>query len=211
MSTNYQEHLSALMDGELSRDETRFLLRRLDADAQLTTSWSNYQVISLVMRKRFATPMRANFADAVMSAITVEKAQASRGGLLRWAGGGAIAAAVAVFALTATRPLSDSQPGQPAVAAVANATLPTPRVETQRVETQTASATLPNFPAIDLTQPASFDSYNPYGNGVISIPRYMRYRNDAAERFNDFGPYVLSTAPQKPAPAEHEAAAQPRQ
>jgi sigma-E factor negative regulatory protein RseA len=204
------------MDGELSRDETRFLLRRLDADAQLTTSWSNYQVISLVMRKRFATPMRANFADAVMGAIAVEKVQTNRGGLLRWAGGGAIAAAVAVFALTATRPLSDSQPGQPAVAAVANSALPTPRVETQRVETQrvetqTASATLPNFPAIDLTQPASFDSYNPYGNGVISIPRYMRYRNDAAERFNDFGPYVLSTAPQKPAAAEHESAAQPRQ
>jgi hypothetical protein len=141
-----------------------------------------------------------------MSAIAVEKVQTNRGGLLRWAGGGAIAAAVAVFALTATRPLSDSQPGQPAVAAVANATLPAPRVETQ-----TASAVLPNFPAIDLTQPASFDSYNPYGNGVISIPRYMRYRNDAAERFNDFGPYVLSTAPQKPAAAEHESAAQPRQ
>jgi sigma-E factor negative regulatory protein RseA len=203
MSANYKEHLSALMDGELSRDETRFLLRRLEADAQLATSWSSYQIISQVMQKRFAAPMRANFAEAVMVSIAAEKVQTGRNGLLRWAGGGAIAAAVAVFALTATRPLSDSQPGQPAVAAVANATLPTPRVETQ-----TASAILPNFPAIDLTQPASFDSYNPYGNGVMSIPRYMRYRNDAAERFNDFGPYVLSTTQQKPAQAEPEAAPQ---
>src|ERR1700722_19561574 len=168
MSANYQEHLSALMDGELSRDETRFLLRRLEADAQLATSWSSYQIISQVMQKRFAAPMRANFAEAVMVSIAAEKVQANRGGLLRWAGGGAIAAAVAVFALTATRPLSDSQPGQPAVAAVANATRPAPRVETQRVETQMASATLPNFPPIDLTQPASFDSYNAYSNGVIS-------------------------------------------
>jgi hypothetical protein len=146
-----------------------------------------------------------------MASIAAEKAQAGRGGLLRWAGGGAIAAAVAVFALTATRPLSDAQPGQqPAVAAATNATLPAPRVETQRVETQMASGTLPNFPAIDLTQPASFDSYNPYASGVVSIPRYMRYRNDAAERFNDFGPYVLSTAPQKPAQANPEAAPAPQ-
>ncbi|HEX3894616.1 MAG TPA: sigma-E factor negative regulatory protein [Rudaea sp.] len=200
MSANYQEHLSALMDGELSRDETRFLLRRLDADIQLATSWSSYQIASQVMRKRFATPMRANFADAVMSAIAVEKTQAGRGGLLRWAGGGAIAAAVAVFALTATRPLSDSQPAQPAVAAVASATM----LATPRVETQTASGTLPNFPAIDLTQPAGFDSNSSYSGGVISIPRYMRYRNDAAERLNDFGPYVLSTSPQTPARPEPE-------
>jgi sigma-E factor negative regulatory protein RseA len=203
MSTNFQEQLSALMDGELSRDETRFLLRRFDADKQLTQSWSNYQVISQVMQKRFATPMKSDFAESVMSSIAAEKTQAGRGGLLRWAGGGAIAAAVAVFALTATRPPSDAQPGQPPISVVANVTLPTPRVETQ-----SASGTLPNFPAIDLTQPASFDSYSPYTNGVVSIPRYMRYRNDAAERLNDFGPYVLSTLPQKAAQAESEVAPQ---
>ncbi len=205
MSTNFQEQLSALMDGELSRDETRFLLRRLDADEQLMQSWSNYHVISQVMQKRFATPMKSDFAESVMAAIAVEKNQARRGGLLRWAGGGAIAAAVAVFALTATRPSSDPQPGQPTIAAVANATLPA-----SRVETQSASGTLPNFPAIDLTQPASFDSYSPYTNGVVSIPRYMRYRNDAAERFNDFGPYVLSTLPQKATQSEPEGAPQQR-
>ena len=203
MSTNYQEQLSALMDGELSRDETRFLLRRLDADKQLAQSWSTYQVISQVMQKRFATPMRSDFAESVMTSIAAEKGHAGRGGLLRWAGGGAIAAAVAVFALTATQTSSDPQPGQPAIAAVA--TLPTPRVETQ-----SASGTLPNFPAIDLTQPASFDSYSLYTNGVVSIPRYMRYRNDAAERFNDFGPYVLSTLPQKAAQAEPEVSPQQR-
>lgn len=204
MSTNFQEQLSALMDGELSRDETRFLLRRLDADKQLTQSWSNYQVISQVMQKRFATPMKSDFAEAVMSSIAIEKTQAGRGGLLRWAGGGAIAAAVAVFALTATRPISDTQPGQPSIAVVASpTTAPTPRVETQ-----SASGTLPSYPAIDLTQPASFDSSSSYTNGVVSIPRYMRYRNEAAERFNDFGPYVLNALPQK-AP-EPEAAQQHR-
>jgi hypothetical protein len=38
----------------------------------------------------------------------------------------------------------------------------------------------------------------------------MRYRNDAAERFNDFGPYVLTTLPQKAAQAEPEVAPQQR-
>ncbi len=199
MSTNYQEQLSALMDGELSRDETRFLLRRLDADKQLAQSWSNYQMISQVMQKRFATPLRSDFAESVMTSIAADKAHAGRGGLLRWAGGGAIAAAVAVFALTTTRPASDAQPGQPPVVVVASSTLPTPRVETQ-----SASGTLPSYSAIDLTQPASFD----YTNGVVSIPRYVRFRNDAAERFNDFGPYVLNTLPQKA--SEPEATPQQR-
>jgi sigma-E factor negative regulatory protein RseA len=213
MSANYREQLSALMDGELSRDETRFLLRRLDADQDLATSWSNYQLVSQVLQKRFATPLRANFAASVMSSITtnsiaVEKSNVSRGGLLRWAGGGAIAAAVAVFALTATRPLNDTQPAQSGVAA--NGVSSVPRVEAQRVESQLASATLPNFPAIDLTQPASYDSLNPYSSGVVYIPRYTRYRNEAAERFNDFGPYVLSTSSQKPVQAEPQVAPTPQ-
>ncbi len=38
MSQQFEEQLSAFMDGELGRDETRFLLRRAD---RATASWSN--------------------------------------------------------------------------------------------------------------------------------------------------------------------------
>ena len=36
-----REQLSALMDGALPADETRFLLRRLQHDASLTECWAN--------------------------------------------------------------------------------------------------------------------------------------------------------------------------
>jgi len=38
--------LSALLDGELPADELRFLLRRLDADAELARRWSRGVVMT---------------------------------------------------------------------------------------------------------------------------------------------------------------------
>ncbi len=121
-SESIKEQLSALMDGELSRDETRFLMRRLDADPQLAKTWSSYQLAGDVLKKRFATPMRADFAASVMQGLDAEQeAVAPRNGLLRWAGGGAIAAAVAVFALTGTQRLDDVTPQpQPIVASTSS-------------------------------------------------------------------------------------------
>ena len=152
-----KEQLSALMDGELSRDETRFLMRRLDADTQLATSWSNYHLASDVLKKRFATPMRADFAVSVMQAIVVEQQPAARGGWLRWAGGGAIAAAVAVVALTGTRPLNEPVvQQQPAIASVDTASVLS-GPSTLRAETQIKNGVLPMFPALNYTEAASFD------------------------------------------------------
>ena len=203
MSANYHEQLSALMDGELSSDETRFLLRRLDADQDLAKTWSNYQLASDVLKKRFATPMRADFAAAVMQSITTEKQSVSRGGLLRWAGGGAIAAAVAVFALTTTRTVDEPQPGQTALAA---APVDVTTKKSDRADALLQGGTLPGFPALDYTQSASYDK----GSSWSSPQSYVRFHNDAADRFNDFGPYVLMNQPQQPkaVPAEQKSATQ---
>jgi negative regulator of sigma E activity len=152
-----KEQLSALMDGELSRDETRFLMRRLDADTQLAKTWSSYQIASDVLKKRFATPMRADFAASVMQAIAVEQTPA-RGGWLRWAGGGAIAAAVAVVALTTMRPSDDAIPQQPAVAAVNSASVTT-GPSTLPVEQHMKNGILPVFPTLNYTEAASFDRF----------------------------------------------------
>jgi len=151
------EQLSALMDGELSRDETRFLMRRLDADTQLAKTWSNYQLASDVLKKRFATPMRADFVASVMQAIEIEKPAASRGGLLRWAGGGAIAAAVAIVALTSTRPLNEpAAEQQPMIAAVDSSSVIT-GPSTTPAEQQISNGVLPMFPALNYTETVSFD------------------------------------------------------
>ena len=40
MNETTHEQLSALLDGELPRDELRFLLRRMDSDAALAQRWS---------------------------------------------------------------------------------------------------------------------------------------------------------------------------
>ena len=92
MSEQLREQLSALLDGELPRDELRFLLRRLDADSM--QCWSRYQFASGVFRRQVATPLRVDFAEALMLRLAHEPQPVGvrRGGsLLRWAGGGASA------------------------------------------------------------------------------------------------------------------------
>ncbi|HTI96633.1 MAG TPA: sigma-E factor negative regulatory protein [Rudaea sp.] len=188
MSQALREQLSALMDGELPNDQMRFLLRGLDADAQLAQSWSRYQLASAVIRRQAAfVPVDAGFADRVMLAVS-QQVEPGRQGvrILRWAGGGAIAAAVAVIALVGTRPAIQSPTPAAVIASV-------PAAPTQRPQ----SVFMPTAPSFDYAQPASFDS------SVISLPRYDQ-RLHYAEGLvpNVQAPYVLLIQPpQAPAPA----------
>jgi sigma-E factor negative regulatory protein RseA len=191
MSEALREQLSALMDGELPKDQMRFLLRGLDADAQLAQSWSRYQLASAVIRRQAAfVPVDAGFADRVMLAVS-QQASPGRYGvrILRWAGGGAIAATVAVIALVGTRPAMQA----PTPAATAIASVPaTPARRPQ-------SVFMPIAPSFDYAQPASFDA------NVISLPRYdqrLRYAEGLVP--NAQAPYVLLIQPPQastPAPA----------
>src|SRR6185312_1042675 len=106
------EQLSALMDGELPRDELRFLLRRIDAEPALTQRWSRYQIARAALRRQGGVQLRADFADVLMQRLAHEAVPAARRGgrVLRWLGGGAIAASVAMLALVATRPTLQPQP-----------------------------------------------------------------------------------------------------
>ena len=63
MSNEIREQLSALMDGELPRDQVRFLLRRVDTDDQLASTWMRYQLASSVLRRTAVLPLRADFAE----------------------------------------------------------------------------------------------------------------------------------------------------
>jgi len=175
MSDEIREQLSALMDGELARDQVRFLLRRIDGgDAQLARSWGHYHLAGEVLRQRTAPlPLREDFADVLMQRMEQGTSGIGRH-LLRWAGGGAIAAAVAVFALVSTHPAVGPEPAATlAVAPVAaHVDAPAPR-----------AVTLP--PAFDFAQPASYDR----DSGVIALPSYRR------EQPVTLGPYVLLTVP----------------
>lgn len=121
MTEMHQENLSAGIDGELSKEELRFLLRRLDHEADLLATWTRYHAARDGMRRELPVLASSGFAARVMLAIdaeaaaptqTVAAAQAQAGGRrrhwLRWSAGGAIAAGVAVAALMVAQPTADS-------------------------------------------------------------------------------------------------------
>jgi sigma-E factor negative regulatory protein RseA len=119
MTEAHQENLSAGMDGELSKEELRFLLRRLDHDAALLDAWARCHVARAGLRRELPALASSGFAARVMLAIETEaavpaSAHAARhaGGRrrhwLHWSAGGAIAAGVAVAALMVAQPTTDS-------------------------------------------------------------------------------------------------------
>ena len=106
-----REQLSALMDGALPPDQTRFLLRRLQHDAPLAECWERWRLSAEVMRGLApAQRLPADFALRVGAALRGEDAPAMRSGgkrmptWLRWGGGAAMAASLAVVALIARQP-----------------------------------------------------------------------------------------------------------
>lgn len=138
MSQDNRENLSAGIDGELSKEELRFLLRRLDHDASLQLAWDRYHVMRDGLRRQVPSLASAGFAERVMLAIEQESAPAAAGRRhwLRWSAGGAIAASVAAAALMMVQPTGDPERGASLTA------------QTASVPSQTASATTqPSVPA----------------------------------------------------------------
>jgi len=189
MSKTANEQLSALMDGELPSDELRFLLRGLAGDSGLVQRWSRYQIARAVLQHEYVPAATGDdrFAAAVM--LRLEPAQPRLGRRIgRWAGGGAIAAAVAVVALMATRPAGE------------NGALPAPGTELAKItpmllspqqpvlrQQQPVFAPMPAMPAtFSDTQPASFESF---------LPRYTANPRGPAQNAdvtpNGFVPYIL--------------------
>lgn len=106
----HRQQLSAMLDGELSPDQARFMLRRLQHDAELAGCWERWQVCGDVLRGQRNALLPADFAQKVSAAIAAGGRDAARpraraGGprLLRWGGGAALAASVAMVALLVGR------------------------------------------------------------------------------------------------------------
>jgi len=200
MNEPIREQLSALMDGELEGDQTRFVLARAQGDSDVAGRWARYQFAAQVLRREQPVLLREGFAESVMEAI-VTPALAVRARMahrvLRWGAGGAIAASVAVAALVATRPAGESPAApQPAFART------TPAMSGPSIAVAPASATttfgpgeirppllVPNAP-LDAA-PAS------YGMETLLVPSfdartgvYARHAQSASA-----APYVLLVAP----------------
>lgn len=110
MSEDLKEQLSALMDGELGRDERAFLMRRLEHDAELRAAWTRMHLIRDVMTHRPGGSATLNLSDGVMQALAAEDRVAPRalatgaGPAWRPWAGLAVAASVAMAAVFAVAP-----------------------------------------------------------------------------------------------------------
>jgi sigma-E factor negative regulatory protein RseA len=209
MNQQIHEQLSALMDGELDRDETRFLLKRLATDHQLPARWTRYHVVRQILRRQQMTTVRPDFADAVMARLTLEPAVRARSATtwLRWGAGGAIAASVAVAALVLTQPAEESVPG-PGSAIAHNAISPSAvpiAVAPVAATTATQSEFRPPLlaPSVPVeTAPASFGS--DLSQPIAIDPRMQsylirHYQAAGAAGQSGFVPYVLLGSPQREA------------
>jgi sigma-E factor negative regulatory protein RseA len=206
MNDATHEQLSALLDGELPGDELRFLLRRLDGDSTLARRWSRYQIVSAVLKREYAPAAASEqFVSGVMARLDAEIRQApARPGMgsrmLRWVGGGAIAASVAVVALLATRPagteLASPAQGGSAVAAVA---APAPTLAAQVGELHQ-----PLLPQQQML-PAGFANYAQQASFESIVPNYAPAPRNSQMTSEGFVPYVLvigaRQAAEQPQPA----------
>ncbi|MEF9976922.1 MAG: sigma-E factor negative regulatory protein [Thermomonas sp.] len=119
-----REQLSALMDGALPADETRFLLRRLQHDASLAECWERWRLGGEVMRGLAPTQrLPADFATRVAMALQQDgqspvaaSPRERKPAWLRWGGGAAMAASLAVVVGFVAR--------QPAIDPAGSAPLP---------------------------------------------------------------------------------------
>jgi sigma-E factor negative regulatory protein RseA len=198
MNQQIHEQLSVLMDGELDRDQTRFLLKRVGSDAEVPARWARYHVARQALRRQEIVALAPGFADAVMARLDHESIAHSRNTAtwLRWGAGGAIAASVAVAALMLTRPVVNEIPSQPALAARSaapqgSAIAATVAATTTKSEFQ-APLLAPNAPVE--TAPASFgaDLVEPLATDPRLQPYLIRhYQAAGAVGPSNFVPYVL--------------------
>ncbi len=223
MDPTSREDLSALMDGELAAEPTRFLLRRLDHDPELAATWSRWHLIRAVLASDPARMSGAKaddgFAERVARAVATDVAPRHR--WARFVGGGAIAAGVAVAALVLSVPRSpEVQPAVPVPAPAIAGHASGRAADTALASISAARAPgtppwlLTRQPTVLAAQPASANVV--FGTGLLQ-PDYLRpaaYASDPAllafplaqPQDPAAAPYAIQLVPERRA----ERAIQPR-
>ncbi len=205
MKQEIQEQLSALMDGQLARDEARFVLKRVGSDTQMVACWTRYHVTRQVLRRQPLYPTHLKLAANVMQAIANDVPLRARGPWLRWASGGAIAASVAVAALMVSHPTGDAplENSSAVVGGNASSASPTPSIAAAasspaEFQTPLLQGAPSQMAAIrsegDPAEPVSFDPH---------LQSYLmrHYEATGAAGESSFLPYVLLVVPPQQAAA----------
>jgi len=75
MSKESREDLSCFMDGEISMETSRFLVRRLGADGELRATWARYHLVRDCLRAQEGDLMAVNLCGRVQQALASEAHQ----------------------------------------------------------------------------------------------------------------------------------------
>jgi sigma-E factor negative regulatory protein RseA len=108
MSKESREHLSSLMDGEISRETGRFLVRRLGSDSELRMTWARYHLVRDCLRHHEGSLAGDDLNRNIKQALADEEVRAAprrlAAGWLKPITGAAIAASVALMAIVTVGP-----------------------------------------------------------------------------------------------------------
>ncbi len=115
MSKESLEHLSSLMDGELSRDAGLFLTRRLSSDEEMCDTWERYHLIRDCIRQPGSKQAVLGLSSKLNASLEAEELPKGSPWINnRWlkpVSGLAIAASVALMAIVVTAPQPGELPG----------------------------------------------------------------------------------------------------
>ncbi len=104
MSDQSKQNISQLMDGELSRDCSRFLLKRMHHDADFRQSWNHYHLLRSAVQQDSQAPLMLNLGGRVVQRLqsgseSLNNSVKPARGWLKAMTGSAIAASVALLAV----------------------------------------------------------------------------------------------------------------
>jgi sigma-E factor negative regulatory protein RseA len=212
MEPTNREDLSALMDGELGAEPTRFLLRRLDHDPELSATWSRWHLIRACLASdpaRMSAPRVDNdFAARIAAALAEDGAsQTGHRNWARYVGGGALAAGVAAVALMLHAPGAPVGQAVMSKASASGPSVPSTQVASVPARETAPAWMLPRQPTVFSAQPASADVV--YGTGLMQ-PDYLRraayareeslpYETSFPDGMSYNAPFSIVLVPQAPA------------
>jgi len=117
LHTFHRQQLSAMLDGELSPDEAKFMLRRLEHDVDLARCWERWQLCGELLRGRGEGILPVDFAAKVAVAVRTPPARTQvnmtaprRSQWRRWAGMGLAACVALAAVLVVMQPSDDRAP-----------------------------------------------------------------------------------------------------
>jgi sigma-E factor negative regulatory protein RseA len=202
MNKESREHISSLMDGEISRETGRFVVRRLGNDQELCATWARYHLVRDCLRHQEGGLASEDLAARIRHRIEREAlATPSRRNTTAWlrpSVGLAIAASVALMAIVAVGPGQQAAPTAGGELAESSAVQPftspqslTPAPVTQQASLLGGSASnsrmnaylLRHYQATGTTGGKGFVSFVP----IVIRPVAVRQNSSAPERDADQG------------------------